>query len=152
MRIVIQRVKSGAVTVNGGKSEIGQGLVALVGFGPEDGPRQADYLAAKLVELRIFDDEAGNLNRSLLEIGGECLVVPNFTLYANCKKGRRPSFIGSLAPDKASVLFDYFVEVVTAKGVGVKAGVFGANMLVDIQNDGPVTILLDSDEIMPKQM
>lgn len=150
MRIVLQRVQTAAVTVKGKTSSIAQGFAALVGFGPEDGEKQADYLAAKMVELRIFEDDAGHMNRSLLNIGGECLIVPNFTLYANCKKGRRPSFVSSMEPVRASVLFDYFVGTVREKGVKVQAGVFGAEMLVDIRNDGPVTIILDSDEIMPK--
>ncbi|MCL2857277.1 MAG: D-aminoacyl-tRNA deacylase [Oscillospiraceae bacterium] len=152
MRIILQRVSSGAVTIESQeRREIGQGLAALVGFGQEDGEKQADYLAAKMVELRIFEDENNQMNLSLLDVGGECLLISNFTLYANAKKGRRPSFIESMEPGRASALFDYFVEVVQAKGVPVKTGVFGAKMLVDIQNNGPVTIILDSDEIMPKK-
>ena len=152
MKIILQRVSSAAVTIEGGeRREIGPGLCALVGFGQEDGEKQADYLAAKMVGLRIFEDENGQMNRSLLEAGGECLLVSNFTLYANAKKGRHPSFIESLEPVRASALFDYFVEVVRGKGVAVRTGEFGARMLVDIQNDGPVTIILDSAEIMPKQ-
>ena len=151
MRIVLQRVAGGAVTAEGKETRtVAAGLAALVGFRHGDGEKEADYLAAKMVELRIFDDDDGNLNRSVLEVGGECLIVPNFTLYANCKKGRRPSFIGSMPPRQASALFGYFVETVKSMGVTVQSGVFGANMLVDIKNDGPVTIILDSDEIMPK--
>lgn len=152
MRIILQRVSSASVTIEEEETrKIGHGLTALVGFGPEDTQAQADYLAAKMVELRIFEDEAGAMNRSLLEVEGSCLIVPNFTLYASCKKGRRPSFVGSMAPQSASALFDYFVEIVRQKGAPVETGRFGAHMLVDIQNDGPVTILLDSDEIMPKK-
>ena len=152
MKIILQRVRTGAVTVEGEDCrKIGPGLVALVGFGQEDCEKQADYLAAKMVELRIFNDENDQMNRSLLEVGGECLLISNFTLYANAKKGRRPSFIESMDPGRANALFNYFVEVVKAKGVPVQTGVFGANMLVDIQNDGPVTIILDSSEIMPRQ-
>ena len=151
MKIVLQRVSSGAVTINGKEHrQIGRGLVALVGFGQGDGEKQAEYLAAKMVELRIFVDENGQMNRSLLDTGGECLLISNFTLYANCKKGRRPSFIESMEPGQASALFDYFVEIVKAKGIAVQTGEFGAKMLVDLQNDGPVTIILDSNEIMPK--
>ena len=153
MRIILQRAMSGAVTIDNGETHaIGPGLVALVGFGHEDGEKQADYLAAKMTELRIFEDENGQMNKSLLEAQGQCLLVPNFTLYANAKKGRRPSFIDSMIPSQASALFDYFTEAVKAKGVTVKTGKFGAKMLVDIQNDGPVTIILDSAEIMPKQI
>ena len=152
MKIILQRVRAGAVTIEGQeRRQIGPGLVALVGFGQEDGEKHADYLAAKMVELRIFEDENGQMNRSLLETGGECLLISNFTLYANAKKGRRPSFIESMEPGRASALFDYFVETVKTKGVPVQTGEFGAEMLVDIQNDGPVTIILDSAEIMPKQ-
>jgi len=150
MKIVLQRVSAGAVTIEGEeRREIGPGLCALVGLGQGDGEKQVDYLAAKMVELRIFDDENGQMNRSLLETGGECLLISNFTLYANAKKGRRPSFIESMEPGRASALFDYFVEVVKTKGVPVQTGEFGTHMLVDIQNDGPVTIILDSAEIMP---
>ena len=152
MKIILQRVSAGAVTIEGKERRaIGPGLVALVGLGQDDGEKQVEYLAAKMLELRIFTDENGQMNRSLLETGGECLLISNFTLYANAKKGRRPSFIGSMEPGRASALFDYLVEIVKAKGVAVQTGEFGAKMLVDIQNDGPVTIILDSDEIMPKQ-
>ncbi|MCL2578819.1 MAG: D-aminoacyl-tRNA deacylase [Oscillospiraceae bacterium] len=150
MRIILQRVNAAAVTINGkDRHAVGAGLAALVGFGHGDSEKQADYLAAKMAELRIFNDENGQMNRSLLDIGGECLIVPNFTLYANAKKGRRPSFTDSMEPGKASALFDYFVDVVKTKGVGVKTGEFGASMLVEIENNGPVTIILDTDEIMP---
>ena len=153
MRIILQRVKSAAVTIEDNETRnIGKGLVALVGFCQDDGQAQADYLAAKMIELRIFEDENGQMNRSLLDIGGECLIVPNFTLYANAKKGRRPSFVGALPPGQASPLFGYFSETVKARGVAAKTGEFGARMLVDIQNDGPITIILDSAEIMPKQI
>lgn len=153
MKLVLQRVSGGSVTIEGAETRAmaGQGLVALVGFGPEDTRAQADYLAAKMVELRIFEDENGAMNRSLLEVGGSCLMVPNFTLYASCKKGRRPSFTGSMAPAQASPLFDYFVEVVGQRGIGVQTGRFGAHMLVALENDGPVTIILDSDELMPQK-
>ena len=151
MRIVLQRVSSAAVTIEGGGTHsIGAGLAALVGFCHGDGQAQADYLAAKMIELRIFEDDGGQMNLSLLEVGGQCLVVPNFSLYANAKKGRRPSFIGALPPEQASPLFDYFSEAVKAKGITVQSGKFGAKMLVDIQNNGPITIILDSAEIMPR--
>jgi len=151
MRIVLQRVASASVTIEGGETQIiGPGLVALVGFCQEDGQVQADYLAAKMVELRIFEDETGQMNSSLLETGGECLIVPNFTLYANAKKGRRPSFIDAMPPIKATAMFGYFVDIVKSKGITAKTGRFGTKMLVEIQNDGPATIILDSAEIMPR--
>lgn len=152
MKIVLQRVQSAGVAIEGsGERSIGPGLVALVGFCQGDGQKQADYMAAKMVELRIFQDENGQMNRSLLQTQGACLLVPNFTIYANCRKGRRPSFVEAMDPLQATALFDYFVETVKAMGVTVETGQFGAKMHVDIQNDGPVTIILDSDEIMPKQ-
>ena len=152
MRIVLQRVLRAAVTIEGSQTRsIGPGLVALVSFTHGDGQKQADYLAAKMAELRIFEDENGQMNLSLLQTEGSCLLVPNFTLYANCRKGRRPSFVDAMAPPQATALFDYFVETVKAIGITAEMGQFGAKMLVDIQNDGPVTIILDSDEIMPKQ-
>lgn len=152
MRIVLQRVSSASVTIEGKEHHsIGPGLVALVGFGHEDGQEHADYLAKKMVELRIFEDDNGQMNRSLLDVGGQCLIVPNFTLYANAKKGRRPSFTDSMAPDKASMLFDYFVAVVKELVGKVETGRFGTHMLVDIQNDGPVTLILDTNEIMPQK-
>ena len=150
MRIVLQRVLRAAVTIDGEETRAtGPGLAALVGFGHGDGEKQADYLAAKMCELRIFGDENRQMNRSLLDVGGDCLIVPNFTLYAAVKKGRRPSFTDSMEPAGASVLFDYFVETVKAKGITVETGKFGGDMLVEISNDGPVTIILDSSEIMP---
>lgn len=153
MRIILQRALSGAVIIDNNETHrIGRGLVALLGFGHEDGEKQADYMVAKMAELRIFEDENGQMNKSLIEMQGQCLLVPNFTLYANAKKGRRPSFIDSMSPAQASALFDYFTEAVKATGITVKTGKFGAKMLVDIQNDGPVTIILDSAEIMPKQL
>ncbi|MGI6403893.1 MAG: D-aminoacyl-tRNA deacylase [Oscillospiraceae bacterium] len=152
MKLVLQRVSTASVTIEGKERyAIGPGLVALVGFGHEDGQEQADYLAKKMVELRIFEDENGQMNRSLLDMEGHCLIVPNFTLYANAKKGRRPSFTGSMAPDKAAALFDYFVAVVRETVNKVETGRFGTHMLVDIQNDGPVTLILDTDELMPQK-
>jgi len=152
VRVILQRVLSGGVEIEGGERQnIGRGLVALVGFCDGDTQAQADYMAEKMVQLRIFEGENGQMNLSLEQMGGQCLIVPNFTLYANCKKGRRPSFVGAMAPAKATALFDYFVETVKAKDVTAKTGRFGAKMLVEIQNDGPVTIILDSDEIMPGQ-
>lgn len=152
MKVILQRVSSAGVTIDGSEARaIGAGLVALVGFGHSDGQEQADYLAKKMTELRIFEDENGQMNRSLLDIEGDCLIVPNFTLYANAKKGRRPSFVDSMAPDGASALFDYFAAVVGKTVKQVKTGCFGAHMLVEIQNDGPVTLMLDTDQLMPQR-
>lgn len=152
MKIILQRVKSGSLTVNGKKTgSIGQGLVALIGFKPEDSQAEADYMVNKAVNLRIFEDENGNMNLALLDIGGELMVVPNFTLYANCKKGRRPSFVDAAQPEAALPLYDYTVKQFCAEAHReILCGEFGADMQVEICNDGPVTIDLDSDEIMPK--
>ncbi len=153
MRIILQRVTDASVTIEYGETRSlgGPGLVALVGFGPGDTARECGFLAAKTAELRIFEDENGAMNLSVLDIGGGCLIVPNFTLYANARKGRRPSFIGSLPPGEATLLFDYFVGLIRERIPHVETGKFGAHMDVTIHNSGPVTITLDSDEIMPKK-
>ena len=144
MRLVLQRVSRGSVTVAGARvAEIGPGLVILVGVGPADGPAAADWLAEKTANLRIFEDEAGKLNRSVLEAGGSALVVSQFTLYADAQKGRRPSFIGAAPPEQAEPLVARYAEALRALGVPVQTGVFRANMQVEIHNDGPVTILLE---------
>ncbi len=153
MRALIQRVKYASVAVEGqtiGKIE--QGLLVLLGVGPQDTEKEADFLADKCANLRIFVDENDKMNLSLLDIEGEMLVVSQFTLYADCKKGRRPSFIGAAAPAQADALYEYFQQ--KAKDAGVKKvehGSFGADMKVELLNDGPVTIMLDTDEIMPKR-
>jgi D-tyrosyl-tRNA(Tyr) deacylase len=144
MRAVVQRVKKGAVTVAGERvAEIGPGLVILVGVGKGDTEAQADWLAEKIANLRIFEDDAGKMNRSLLEAGGSALVVSQFTLYGDSQKGRRPSFIDAALPDQAEPLVAYFGRRLVFHGVPVQTGVFRANMLVEIHNDGPVTILLE---------
>jgi len=144
MRLVIQRVRRGAVTVDGGvKGEIGPGLVILVGVGKGDTQAQADWLAEKVANLRIFEDDAGKMNRSVLEAGGSALVVSQFTLYADTQKGRRPSFIDAALPAEAEPLVQHFGQRLIFHGVPVQRGVFGAVMLVDIVNDGPVTIILE---------
>lgn len=134
----------------GDRREIDYGLMILVGFTSGDTPAICDRLARKSVELRIFQDDAGAMNRSLLEVGGACLIVSQFTLYANSRKGRRPSFIEAAPPAEAISLYECFIDAVREQGVEVKTGEFGADMKVELLNDGPVTILLDSDEIMPK--
>jgi D-tyrosyl-tRNA(Tyr) deacylase len=144
MRSVIQRVKQGSVTVNGQRvAEIGPGLVVLVGVGHSDSQEQADWMAEKIVNLRIFEDEVGKMNRSVLETGGSILVVSQFTLYADAQKGRRPSFIDAAPPEKAEPLITYFGKRLQFHGAPVQAGVFRAEMLVEIYNDGPVTIILE---------
>lgn len=145
MRLVIQRVKSGRVSVKGRVlAETGPGLVVLVGVAPGDGEAQAAYLAEKTANLRIFEDEAGKMNRSILETGGEVIAVSQFTLYADARKGRRPSFTGAAAPDVARPLVDRYIELLRTHGVPSQSGEFGAEMLVEIANDGPVTILMES--------
>lgn len=144
MRIVIQRVRQGRVSVNGEIiAEIGQGVVILVGVGPADGEEQARYLVEKLANLRIFEDEHGKINRSLLEVGGSAIVVSQFTLYADTRKGRRPSFTEAAPPELASPLVERFAEMLREQGVETQTGQFGAHMLVEIANDGPVTIWLE---------
>jgi D-aminoacyl-tRNA deacylase len=144
MRTVIQRVSRGSVTVDGRLvSEIGAGLVILVGVGKGDIEEQADWLAEKITNLRICEDEAGKMNRSVLETGGSVLVVSQFTLYADAQKGRRPSFITAALPDQAEALVDYFANRLRFYGLPVQTGIFRTTMLVEICNDGPVTIILE---------
>jgi D-tyrosyl-tRNA(Tyr) deacylase len=144
MRAVIQRVRRGAVSVNDRRiAEIGKGLVILVGIGPADTADTAQALARKIAQLRIFEDEFGKMNLSLLEIGGEALVVSQFTLYADTRKGNRPSFTESAPPEVAAPLVDQFANFIRDLGVPVQCGEFGAHMLVEIENDGPVTIWLE---------
>jgi len=144
MRALLQRVNSGKVTVEDRViAQIGRGLVILLGIGQEDGEEQAAYLAEKIANLRIFEDEAGKTNLSLLDVEGEAIVVSQFTLYADTRKGRRPSFIYAGAPEMAAPLVDRFAELLRGHGVRTQTGQFGAHMLVEINNDGPVTIWLE---------
>ena len=144
MRTLIQRVTHGSVSVDGKRiSEIGPGLVILVGVGKGDAEAQADWLAEKIANLRIFEDEAGKMNRSVIEAGGSALVVSQFTLYANTEKGRRPSFIEAALPEEAEPLVAFFAKRLQFHGVPVQTGIFRAVMLVEIHNDGPVTIILE---------
>jgi len=144
MRVVIQRVQAGKVLVAGETiSEISKGLVILVGIGPEDGESQAKYLAEKIATLRIFPDAAGKTNLSCLDVGGEALVVSQFTLYADTRKGRRPSFVNAAPPELAEPLVEQFAEMLREQGVPTQMGQFGAEMMVEIHNHGPVTIWIE---------
>ncbi len=144
MRVVVQRVRSGRVSVEGRViAEIGPGVVILLGVGPQDGEEQARYLVEKIANLRIFEDEQGKINRSLLEVGGAAIVVSQFTLYADTRKGRRPSFTDAAPPEIARPLVERFAELLRAQGVPTQTGEFGAHMLVEIANDGPVTIWME---------
>lgn len=151
MRVVLQLVRRGSVTVDEQVTgAVERGFVALVGVTHGDTQAQADLLARKTAGLRVFPDDDGKMNRSVLDVGGGVLVISQFTLYADMRKGRRPSFINAAQPDAAEPLVDYFAERLRAEGVQrVEHGVFGASMLVEIHNDGPVTIILDTDDLSP---
>jgi len=145
MRAVVQRVLRAAVSVGGEcVSQIGPGLCVLLGVGEGDAEGDADWLADKLVNLRIFEDGEGRMNRSLLDVGGAALLVSQFTLYGDCRKGRRPSFAGAAAPEEGRRLYEHFVHRVRSFGVETSCGVFGAHMEVSLLNDGPVTLILDT--------
>jgi D-tyrosyl-tRNA(Tyr) deacylase len=145
MRLLLQRVSSGSVTVDGKViAAIGRGLVILLGVGPNDTEEQARFLAEKAAALRIFEDEQGKMNLSVRDVSGEALVVSQFTLYADTRKGRRPSFTDAAPPDLARPLVARFAQLLVELGVPAQTGEFGAHMLVNIANDGPVTIWLES--------
>lgn len=144
MRALIQRVSYCRVTVEDRTvAEINRGLAILLGIAPEDGEEQANYLVDKIVNLRIFEDEHGKINRSLLDTVGKAVVVSQFTLYADTNKGRRPSFTKAAPPEVAQPLVDYFAVLLAERGITTQTGEFGAHMLVEIHNDGPVTIWLE---------
>ncbi len=148
MRAVIQRVSEASVTVDGQVvGAIGQGLLVLLGVGHGDSEQTAEKLWSKLARLRIFEDEAGKTNLSLADVGGQLLVVSQFTLYASCKKGNRPSFTDAGAPDEANRLYEWFVNRARADVPVVQTGCFGAYMDVALVNDGPFTIVLDTDQL-----
>jgi D-tyrosyl-tRNA(Tyr) deacylase len=145
MRAVVQRVKKGAVSVDGECiADIGTGLLVLLGVHRSDTSADAAYLAKKISHLRIFEDPAGKLNRSLLDVEGKMLVVSQFTLYGDCRKGRRPSFVEAAPPETANALYEYFVQSVRQLGLTVETGKFQAMMDVSLVNDGPVTLILES--------
>lgn len=144
MKLVIQRVKHAKVEVeNKIVGKIGQGFLVLLGIGPEDTKETADYLVQKLIKLRVFEDKNGKMNLALKDINGELLVVSQFTLYADCTGGNRPSFTLAAKPDKANELYEYFISKCEEENVKVDHGIFGAEMKVELLNDGPVTIILE---------
>ncbi|MCR4442053.1 MAG: D-aminoacyl-tRNA deacylase [Peptococcaceae bacterium] len=148
MRAVVQRVRKGSVLIEDKTiSEIGRGLVVLLGVGRGDREDDAVYLAEKIVNLRIFEDETGKMNLSVADTGGEILAVSQFTLYGDCRQGRRPGFTGAAPPETANTLYRLFVNELEKRGVKVGTGVFQESMLVRIENDGPVTMLLDSRKL-----
>jgi len=153
MRLVYQRVSSASVTVNGAViGAIEKGAVLLLGVGVDDTKADADLLAKKAAELRVFEDEAGKMNLSLLDIGGGALVVSNFTLYGNCRHGRRPEFLGAARPETAVPLYEHFVAALKALGVTrVETGEFGADMALQIGGDGPVTLVLDTADLTKRK-
>lgn len=149
MRAVVTRVKSASVAIGGEiVGQIGQGFLILLGVAPDDTDAQCKKLADKALGLRVFCDENGKMNRSLADVGGQVLVVSQFTLYADCKKGKRPSFTGAAVPEIAIPLYEQFLDECRARGFEPQHGQFGADMLVASENDGPVTILLDTKELM----
>ena len=144
MRIVLQRVTSASVTVDGEViGKIGTGFLLLFGVGREDTEEDCRRLADKISGLRIFSDENDKINLDLESVGGEILVVPQFTLYADCRKGNRPNFIQAAKPEKANALYEYFVDYLRSKGKHVETGSFGADMKVELLNDGPFTVILE---------
>ena len=149
MRAVLTRVRSASVTIDGQRvGEIGQGFLILLGVGPNDTERECRYLAEKVLSLRIFEDENGKMNLGLDAVRGEVLVVSQFTLYGNCRKGRRPSFAGAADPELGNRLYERFLADCAELGYPPQHGRFGADMQVESLNDGPVTILLDTDQLM----
>ena len=149
MRIVLQRVSEASVTVDEAiVGSIARGFLLLVGITHTDGEKEADYLARKIVGLRLFEDDEGKMNLGLAETGGSVLAISQFTLYADARKGRRPSFINAARPGQAQPLYDYFCQSIAAEGINVERGIFQATMAVSLVNDGPVTLVLDSEELM----
>jgi len=150
LRAVIQRVSRASVLVDGRVvAEIGRGFLVLLGVRSQDTQANASYLAEKVAGLRVFEDEEGKMNLGLDEIGGEILAISQFTLYGDTRKGRRPSFTQAACPGEARPLYEGFIEALRQRGVAVKVGVFGAHMMVRLENDGPVTLILDTDEAGP---
>ncbi len=148
MRAVVQRVNFASVTVDGKKvSQIKKGLLVFVGFSFDDKQSDLEYIFKKVINLRIFEDEIGKMNLSLLDKNFEVLVVSQFTLYGDCRKGNRPNFMNSLSSDKAVIMYEQFLKLFTDFGINIKSGIFQADMKVQLENDGPVTIQLDSNKM-----
>ncbi|MCI5997227.1 MAG: D-aminoacyl-tRNA deacylase [Peptoniphilaceae bacterium] len=148
MRAVVQRVNFASVTVDGKKvSQIKKGLLVFVGFSFDDKQSDLEYIFKKVINLRIFEDEIGKMNFSLLDKNFEVLVVSQFTLYGDCRKGNRPNFMNSLSSDKAVIMYEQFLKLFTDFGINIKSGIFQADMKVQLENDGPVTIQLDSNKM-----
>lgn len=151
MRLVIQRVKEASVTVGGNViGKIGKGFLVLWGAQKGDTTKEADYLASKLCKLRVFKDAEDKMNLAMQDVGGELLVISQFTLYADCKKGNRPNFMEAMGPEESEALYEYFLEQCRKEVEVVEKGEFGADMKVALINDGPVTILMDTDEMCSK--
>ena len=149
MRAVLTRVKSASVTIDGEVvGKIGQGFLILLGVGPEDTQKECRYLAEKALSLRVFEDENGKMNLGLSDVGGQVLVVSQFTLYGNCRKGRRPSFTEAAGPELGNQLYERFLKDCEDLGYPPQHGSFGADMKVESINDGPVTLILDTDQLM----
>jgi D-tyrosyl-tRNA(Tyr) deacylase len=145
MRALIQRVTQATVTVD--QRTVGtckRGFLVLLGVGPNDSETDAQWLAKKIASLRVFPDDDGKMNRSIADISGSCLVISQFTLYGDCRKGRRPSFVGAAHPDLAKPLYEHFVELLSQQGIPVETGIFAADMQVTLTNDGPVTLMIDT--------
>lgn len=148
MKIVAQRVREASVKIDGKiHGQVEGGFMVLVGFHPKDTEKIVDKMVDKLIHLRVFEDEHGKMNLSLNNVGGHILSISQFTLYADCRKGRRPGFTDAAKPDIAIPLYEYFNRRIKESGIHVETGIFGADMKVSLINDGPVTIILDSDEI-----
>ena len=149
MRAVLTRVRSASVVIDGQPvGSIGKGFLILLGGGPEDTEKECRCLAEKALSLRIFEDENGKMNLGLDAVGGEVLVVSQFTLYGNCRKGRRPSFVGAAGPELGNALYEKFLSVCAELGYPPQHGQFGADMKVESVNDGPVTLILDTDQLL----
>lgn len=149
MRAVLTRVRSASVAIDGQTvGSIGRGFLILLGVGPGDTEAQCRYLAEKALGLRVFEDENGKMNLSLSDVGGQVLVVSQFTLYGNCRKGRRPSFTDAAGPELGNAMYERFLEICTELGYPPQHGRFGADMQVESVNDGPVTLILDTDQLM----
>ena len=152
MRAILTRVSSASVTIDGAcVGQIGKGFLILLGVGPEDTEKECRALAEKCLALRIFEDENGKMNLGLEQVGGQVLVVSQFTLYGSCRKGRRPSFTGAAGPELGNAMYERFLEICTELGYKPQHGQFGADMKVASVNDGPVTLILDTDELLDRR-